>query len=127
MTNHEFKSLLLALADCWQRHDYTSAVARFAPNVRYGDPVRYAVTGRDKLQAFFENDDGLPQLTTWHTILFDEEKQSGAAEYSYTGTHTYHGVVLIKLKKDQISGWREYQYIDSRTWSEFKSTTNFDE
>lgn len=46
----------------------------------------------------------------WHTILFDEAEQMGAAEYTFTGTNTYHGVVVIRLRDDRISNWREYQH-----------------
>lgn len=125
MTTSDFERMLAYSADCWHRHDYTSAVAQFAEDVRYGDPVRYAIRGRDELLKFFTDDDGLPQLTTWHVIIFDEDKQLGVAEYSYTGTYRYHGVVLIKVEDDQISHWREYQHIDPREWPEFTAATAF--
>jgi SnoaL-like protein len=123
MTKSEFEQKLTDIADCWHRHDYQAAAAHYAADICYGDPVRYAIKGRDELLEFFSNDDGLPQITTWHTILFDETKQTGAAEYSYTGTYSYHGIVLIKIDDNRITHWREYQHIDPRDWSDFTATT----
>ena len=71
-------------------------------------------------------DPGNEQKTEWHTIIFDESIQTGAAEYTYEGTHRYHGVVLIRLKDNKIFRWREYQHIDDRDWQTFVSSTMFD-
>jgi len=125
MTRLEFEQKLTDIADCWHRHDYESAVAHYAQEVRYGDPVRYAINGREELLKFFANDDGLPQITTWHTIVFDEDKQVGAAEYSYIGTYSYHGIVLVRIANNEITHWREYQQIDPREWPDFTATTSF--
>jgi hypothetical protein len=32
----------------------------------------------------------------WHAILFDRDEQTSAAENTYEGTNTYHGVVVIR-------------------------------
>jgi hypothetical protein len=77
------------------------------------------------LRAFFENDEGYPQRTVWHTIVFDEEQQVGAAEYTYDGTHRYHGTALVRVKDGKVTNWREYQHIDPREWKEFASGTVF--
>jgi hypothetical protein len=125
MTGEEFREVLLKMADAWARRDYGAAVEAFAPDVDYTDPLRYSFGSRDELRKFFENDEGYTQSTRWHTIIFDESKQTGAAEYTYKGTHRYHGLVLIKIEEGRIKQWREYQHIDPREWEEFIRATAF--
>jgi SnoaL-like protein len=125
MTKTEFRDLLASLADAWSRRDYAAAAAAFAEDVRYGDPTRYSFSGRAELRAFFEADEGYDQRTVWHTIVFDEEQQAGAAEYTYEGTHRYHGTALVKIAGGKISRWREYQHVDPREWETFTSATAF--
>jgi hypothetical protein len=115
--------MLDALAQAWARREYAGAAAWFADHVRYADPLRYAFTSRSALLAFFENDEGRPQRTVWHTRVFDERTQCGAAEYTYDGTHRYHGVALIRVADGRITHWREYQHLDSRPWRDFSATT----
>jgi hypothetical protein len=125
VTRTEFKEMLSSIADAWSRRDYTAAAGFFADDIHYGDPLRYTLTNRTDLQAFFEDDEGYPQRTVWHNIIFNEEQQVGAAEYTYDGTHRYHGTTLIKVRGDRISHWREYQHIDPREWEEFVGGTVF--
>ena len=124
MTKHEVTVLLNSLADAWRRRDYAEAAEYFAENVQYADPLRYSFSGRTHLMAFFEADEGYPQNTVWHMILFDEDRQICAAEYTYEGTHRYHGVVLIRFQNDKILSWREYQHIDNRDWNQFIADTS---
>jgi hypothetical protein len=126
MNRNEFENLLQSLADAWSRRDYNSAANFFDEEVHYGDPLRYSFSNRMQLQVFFEADEGYEQKTEWHTIIFDESIQTGAAEYTYEGTYRYHGVVLIGLKDNKIWRWREYQHIDDRDWQTFVSSTMFD-
>jgi hypothetical protein len=119
MTKTEFSKLLNHLVTSWSRRDYSATASVFAENVHYTDPTRYSFHSRKELQAFFEDDEGYPQKTVFHTVIFDEKNQIGAAEYTYEGTHRYHGVTLIRLKDDQIISWREYQHIDPREWEDF--------
>ncbi len=91
----------------------------FAEDVQYIDPLRYSFTSRTALREFFEADEGYEQRTVWHTIIFDEQQQSGAAEYTYDGTHRYHGIALARVRSGMIAQWREYQHIDAREWVAF--------
>jgi ketosteroid isomerase-like protein len=125
MTKTQFRDLLHSLADAWSRRDYAAAAGAFAEDVKYGDPLRYSFNGRAELRAFFEADEGYDQRTVWHTIVFDEEQQLGAAEYTYEGTHRYHGTVLVKIAGGKITRWREYQHVDPREWEAFVSATMF--
>lgn len=125
MTQAGFHTLLHSLAAAWARKDYGSAADFFAPDVRYSDPWRYALAGREELHRFFADDEGRDQSTVWHTVVFDEEQQAGAAEYTYQGTHRYHGTVLVKVQEGKITHWREYQHVDSRSWEELVGETRF--
>lgn len=125
MTKSEFKAMLDSLAEAWGRRDYVAAAGAFAEGVRYADPLRYSFDSRERLRAFFEADEGRPQRTVWRTIVFDEEQQVGAAEYTYEGTRRYHGTALIKVEGGKVTHWREYQHVDARDWKEFTSGTAF--
>jgi hypothetical protein len=62
---------------------------------------------------------------TWHTIVFDQDQQTGAAEYTFTGTNTYHGVVVIRLHDDRVANWREYQHRSELDWETFTALNPF--
>lgn len=119
MTLDEFRSMLAALAAGWTSRDYEKVAAPFSPNVFYSDPLNYTFRDRESLLAFFQDDDGCAQHCEFHDLLFDESAQKGVAEYTYEGTHRYHGTVWIDLEDGQISRWREYQHKDQRRWHEF--------
>jgi hypothetical protein len=111
MTRDEFVFLLLQLADAWTSDDPERAAACFSVDVDYADPLRYQINGREELRRFFEIPEGSANVVQWHTILFDETSQAGAAEYSYEEAQRYHGVVLVRVVNGLISHWREYQHV----------------
>jgi SnoaL-like domain len=125
MTKERFESLLEGLARAWHEKQYEQAASFFAENVAYGDPTRYTANGRDELLQFFKDDEGYPQHTTWHNVVFDEAQQIGAVEYTYIGTYQYHGIVIAKVKDDMITHWREYQHISDQDYETFARQTLF--
>jgi hypothetical protein len=125
MTSQEFRELLDRLATGWAKRDYAAVSQEFSEDVRYGDPTRYSFDNRRDLQKFFEDDEGYEQSTIWHTVIFDEAQQLGAAEYTYQGTHRYHGAVWIRVHNGCITHWREYQHINNKPWEEFVAATIF--
>jgi hypothetical protein len=125
MTAADFRAMLEGLGSAWMRRDYARAIACFAAGVAYADPTRYMLRGAEALRAFFENDEGREQTVAWHTIVFDEPQQTGMAEYTYVGSHTYHGVVIVRVAHGRITHWREYQHVDDRPWEEFAGPTRF--
>jgi SnoaL-like domain len=127
MTSADFTALLSALATGWRARNYPSVAGHFSHEVHYGDPTRYMLHGRPQLLEFFRNDDDQAQDVRWHLTLFDESRQLGLAEYTYDGTHRYHGVALIRVQAGLITHWREYQHTDARTWAEFAGATAFPE
>ena len=125
MTSAGFQQLLARLATGWRSRDYPGVAAEFSPDVRYADPLRYQLNGRRALLEFFQADDDKEQHVIWHLTLFDEATQTGVAEYTYEGTHQYHGVALVRVGADGITHWREYQHTDARPWTEFAGETAF--
>ncbi len=125
MKEAEFRKVLQGLAEGWSKREYRNVSEAFAKDVRYADPLRYSFSNRQDLLAFFEADEGQEQKTVFHTMIFDEFRQMGAVEYTYEGTHRYHGVALIRLENGLITHWREYQHVDPREWEEFISGTGF--
>lgn len=119
MNKAEFTQLLHGLAKAWTHSDYSKVCQAFAPNVHYTDPTRYSFHGLEELRSFFNDNQGADEFCEMHTVIFDEEKQLGAAEYTYEGTHRYHGLVLIRMVNDKIVSWREYQHTDAREWDVF--------
>ena len=119
MTRAGFVEMLGSMAEAWTARDYEKAIRFFAPDVRYADPLRYSFSNSADLLRFFQDDGDQPQSTLWHNVVFDEARQVGAAEYSYRGTHLYHGVVLIRLQGGKITHWREYQHTSEKEWDAF--------
>lgn len=111
MTRQEFVALLTRMEEAWNASDRDKAIACFAEDVFYIDPLRYVCNGRDELFRFFDVPAGALERSTWHTIVFDEEAQTGAAEYTYEEARRYHGLVLINVANGLVSGWREYQHV----------------
>jgi len=119
MTKAGFEGMLQAMARAWAARDYAGAAGWFAEDVRYADPLRYRHASRRELLRFFEDDEGREQRTVWHNAVFDGDRQVGAAEYTYEGTNRYHGLVLIKLRDDKVTHWREYQHVSDLDWEDF--------
>ncbi len=121
MTAEEFARMLNELATGWTCRDYDRVVANFAEKLFYSDGVDYRFDDRASLLTFFSDDD-LPQSCSFHNIVFDESRQMGCAEYTYSGSFTYHGTVWIGLGDEKIVEWREYQYRAGVSWEEFWKT-----
>jgi len=119
MTCQEFEALLQALARGWSEKDYDKVASFYAEDVLYRDPIRYSFTSRTELLETFFRGEQADESTVWHNVLFDEERQLGAAEYSYQGKHRYHGTVWVQLRGDRIASWREYQHTSDLEWEEF--------
>jgi ketosteroid isomerase-like protein len=126
MDGSSFRQLLETIASAWNEGDTATALACFTEDARYTEPPdTQHYEGRQELFEFFGGDDPPPMRMTWHTILFDGDRQMGAAEYTYTGTNTYHGVVVIRLRDDLIANWREYQVRSDLDWNAFTALNRF--
>lgn len=119
MTRDDLVAVLGRAAAGWAAGDARAVADCFAEDVDYLDPYRYRFTQRVELVPFFEPPvDG--HHVTWHSILWDDEAQAGAVEYTYEGHHRYHGVAMIRLDADgRIVLWREWQHLDDTLdWGE---------
>jgi hypothetical protein len=126
MDGSAFRQLLETIAGAWNEGDTTTALACFTDDARYTEPPNTQhYEGRQELFAYFGGDDPPPMRMAWHTILFDGDRQMGAAEYTYTGTNTYHGVAVIRLRDDLIANWREYQVRSDLDWNAFTALNPF--
>lgn len=99
------------MAKAWTGRDYEKVVECFAARFFYSDALNYRFSNQAELLAFFRDDDGKPQYCEFHLAVFDEQRQTGAAEYTYEGSSRYHGTVWIEIENDRIESWREYQHI----------------
>ena len=115
-----FEELIERLGAAWNRGDAAGAAACFDEAVDYADPLRYRLTSRADLLAFFEPPPR-GHSVEWHQVLFDKVAQTGVLEYTYVGHHRYHGAVLVEIGPgDTIIRWREWQHVeDERDWAEY--------
>ena len=126
MDGASFRQLLETIAHAWNEGDTATALACFTDDARYTEPPdTQHYEGRQELFEFFGGDDPPPMSMAWHTILFDRDQQTGAAEYTYTGANTYHGVVVIRLRDDLVANWREYQVRSDLEWQAFTALNPF--
>jgi hypothetical protein len=126
MDREGFASLMGTLAHAWNTGDSRTALELFTGDAHYVEPPdaqRYE--GRDQLFEFFGADDPPPMSLVWHHVVFDPEQQIGAAEYTYRGGSTYHGITLVRLVDDRIADWREYQYPSEMDWEAFSAGNRF--
>lgn len=121
MTSHDFFSMLDRMADAWRSKRYQEVAERFSDDAYYCDPLSYELLSRDEILAFFQAEEE-GENCTFHNAVFDEGRQIGVAEYSYSGSNTYHGTVWVKLEDEKIVEWREYQHKTTKPWSEFWTT-----
>jgi ketosteroid isomerase-like protein len=121
-----FRRLLRKVAEAWNEGDTASALACFAEDAKYTEPPdTQHYEGRQALHEFFGGEDPPPMRMVWHTVVFDEDRQLGAGEYTYIGTNTYHGVAVIRLRDELIANWREYQYRSDLGWEDFTALNSF--
>jgi hypothetical protein len=121
-----FRALLERVGRAWNEGDTHTALACFTDDARYTEPPdTQHYEGREQLYEFFGAEDPPPMSMAWHTIVFDEGLQMGAGEYTFTGTNTYHGVVVVRLRDDQIASWREYQHKSDLDWEAFTALNPF--
>jgi ketosteroid isomerase-like protein len=128
VTAREFKDLLGTIAAAWERGDARAAADCFTKDAVYSEPPdRQLYRGRAALQDFFGGNESPPppMKMTWHHVVFDEEEQVGAGEYTFEGRNRYHGAVVIRVANRKIANWREYQYRSDLGWDEFVGVNRF--
>jgi hypothetical protein len=128
ITRSEFTQLLQRMADGWNTGNARQAADCFTEDALYTEPPdKQYYSGRDALYRFFGGDNGRAgdMNMVWRHILFDEEQQVGAGEFTFTYGTTVHGVTMIKVRDGLISNWREYWYASPLAWEEFTQKNSF--
>lgn len=112
MTRNEFHVLLDRAAAGWADGDAVAVGDCFATDVEYIDPFQYRFDRRDDLLPIFEPPPSGHRVT-WHTVIWADDAQIAAVEYSYEGHHRYHGTAIVRPGADgRIALWREWQHLD---------------
>jgi hypothetical protein len=128
LSQQEFIGLLQRLADGWNQGNAEQASSCFTQDALYTEPPdKQYYAGRDALYQFFGGANGRAgeMNMVWHHILFDETKQIGAGEFTFTYGDTVHGITMIKVRDGLISNWREYWYASELLWEEFIKLNSF--
>lgn len=125
----DFEKLLYQVAEGWNEGNAQKAAECFSVDAVYMEPPdRQLYRGRQALYEFFGGSSGRasPMMMTWHHLLFDESRQIGVGEYtfSYKGRET-HGIVIVQIAEDKIRRWREYQYRSEMNWEAFVGESIF--
>lgn len=124
----EFKRLLQAVADSWNKGDARRAADCFTEDAIYIEPPdKQVYVGRKALFEFFGGNQKPPPKMSmiWHHLAFDEDEQIGFGEYTFQGNNRYHGIVIIRIVNGKIGNWREYQYKSELEWQQFTEKNPF--
>ena len=119
LTPAEFRDHMKQLADAWNRGDARVAADLFAEDALYSSPPNSRIhDGRQDLFEWFGGAHGRPKpmRMVWHHLVFDEEQQIGAGEYTFTYGMRTHGMVLIRFRDGRIANWREYEIESPLDW-----------
>jgi ketosteroid isomerase-like protein len=128
ITSTGFERLMQLLADSWNKGDARQAADCFAEDAIYSEPPdKQLYKGRAELFKFFGGNEGRKSAMkmTWHHLVFDEEKQVGAGEFTFEFGSKVHGVAMVKINEGKISHWREYWYESDLDWQKFIGENKF--
>jgi len=128
LSTTSFRALMERLATAWNSGDAAAGAACFTEDAVYGSPPSPRVRkGRRALFEFFGGERGRPRpmKMQWHHLLFDEERQIGAGEYTFQYDIRTHGVVMVQLVNSRIARWREYEVESPLDWETLAGETRF--
>lgn len=128
LTPREFRNHMERLADAWNRGDARAAADLFADDALYSSPPNSRIHGgRQELFAWFGGAHGRPKVMrmVWHHLVFDQEQQIGAGEYTFTYEVRTHGMVLIRFRDGKIANWREYEVESPLEWEAMVGKNRF--
>lgn len=124
MTTKQFKKLMQLIADAWNEGNAKKASDCFTDDATYIEPPnKQFFQGRDQLFKYFGGDSGRPKQMKmkWHNLLFDEQTQTGAGEYTFEMNNKNHGVAVVEVENNKIKMWREYQWTGNLNYQDFIS------
>lgn len=124
----QFAQLMQTIADGWNEGNARKAADCFTENAIYTEPPdKQLYKGREALYKFFGGGQGRASemKMTWHHLIFDEQKQVGAGEFTFEYGGKVHGMVIIKVSDGKVSNWREYWYESNLNWEAFIGENHF--
>jgi SnoaL-like protein len=128
LTSSQFKMLMETLEVAWNSNDAKRAANCFADDALYSSPPSPRIRrGRQALFEFFGGSRGRPRpmRMQWHHLLFDEDNQIGAGEYTFTYDTRTHGMVIVRIINRRIANWREYEQESPMDWEAFVGVNRF--
>lgn len=128
LSSASFRALMQTVADGWNQNDAQRAVDCFTDDARYSSPPNPRIrSGRAALYEFFGGPEGRPRpmRMEWHHLLFDEESQIGAGEYTFEYGIRTHGLVIVRIVTGKIANWREYEHESPLPWNELVAGNSF--
>jgi hypothetical protein len=128
LSSGEFRALMRRLEKAWNSNDAKQAVECFTEDAVYSSPPNPRIRrGRTALFEFFGGLKGRPRAMRmeWHHLLFDEEKQIGVGEYTFSYDVQTHGMVIVRILNGRIANWREYEQESSMSWEDFVGPNRF--
>lgn len=124
----QFARLMQTIADGWNEGDARKAADCFTESAIYTEPPdKQLYRGREALYRFFGGGQGRKQemKMDWHHLIFDEQRQVGAGEFTFEYGGRVHGMVMIKVSGGKVSNWREYWYESNLAWEDFIGENRF--
>lgn len=122
MNSNEFRDLSRKIKAVAESGDGAAARALFgAAGVVHEPPDRRFIAGGADIEDYFNSAAEGTEMDIHH-VWFDEDRQTGAVEFTYApdgAEGVTHGVALIDLRDDLIVQWREYAYPGPRSFDEF--------
>lgn len=128
MNIFKFKKLMQTVADGWNKGNAKKAASCFTINAIYSEPPdKQLYKGRNNLYEYFGGKSAKSgdMKMVWHNLVFDEQKQIGAGEYTFEMHSKNHGVAIVKIENDKISNWREYQWAGNLDFDSFLGKNKF--
>lgn len=122
MNFNEFKILMNTVAQAWNKNDAKTATECFTEDAIYMEPPdQQLYKGKKELYEFFGGEKGRESKMhmTWHSLMFNEQTQTGSGEFTFKMKSYSHGVVIVKVKNNKICLWREYFWSGDLSFKEF--------
>ena len=124
----DFEKLMNTVAEGWTEGNAKKAADCFTEDAIYAEPPdKQMYKGREELFKFFGGNEGRKSQMkmTWHHLMFNDQNQIGAGEFTFEYGGKVHGMVIVKLTNGKISNWREYWYESNLDWEKFIGENKF--
>jgi hypothetical protein len=128
ITAGNFEMLMQTVAEGWSEGNARKAADCFTEDAIYTEPPdKQLYKGKAALFKFFGGNEGRKSQMKmkWHHLMFDEQKQIGAGEFTFEYGGKVHGMVIVKITNGKISNWREYWYESNLDWEKFIGENKF--